>query len=168
MIVECVMVIENYYYKIAAAAILLLFILGIRCIEMPELSIEQIHGLLDPVKFEGFQNGTTILYLRNSGPVPVTLTEVCIYEIQEITRINEEGKLEVIGISSKIEEKLQVITSIRQEIQVNEEVIIPIVVKFSTDNLDFDKRLAVQVSWTTKTGCGSTSREIYFACLENS
>ena len=131
-----------------ALLVLLLFILGIGIFEIQLLlekqkpSIYEINGELLMTEVEGFQNGTFILYLKNSGPVPVNLTEVFI-------------------------NKVEVITLIRQEISVNEEVTIPIIVTFSTENLDHDKKYAVGVSWTTKTGQGSYFRPFYFSSLEN-
>jgi len=142
---------------VAALLVLLLFILGIVFLEVrflqekQEPSFFEINGKLLMYDAEGFQNGTVILYLENIGGVPVNLTEVCIKESE-----------------ARYSEKLEVITSIRQEISAKFRVITPIIVTFSTENLDFNRIYVVGCSWTTKTGQGSCSRhDFYFSSLEN-
>ena len=142
----------------AALLVLLLFILGIVFFEVrflqekQEPSIYEINGELFMIDNEGFQNGTVILYLVNRGPVPVNLTEIFIKEPE-----------------AKYSEELEVITSIRQEISVNEEAIIPIIVTFSTENLDFNETYEVWCKWTTETGQGACSciLDFYSSGLEN-
>lgn len=151
-------IIEHYKFKILALLVLLLFISGIVFCEVQflqekqEPSIYEINGKLIMIKdIEGFQNGTVILNLVNNGPVPVNLTEVFIKEPD-----------------AKYSEKLEVITSIKQEISVNKQVMIPIIVTFSIENLDFTRAYEVGYSWTTKTGQGSSAEtEFYFSSLEN-
>ncbi len=135
----------------AALLVLLLFISGIVFFEIQflqeknEPSIYQINGSLDVRDIEVFRNGTVILYLENRGPVPVNLTEVFIRDSER--RI------------------LEVITSIRQDIPVKKEVIIPITVTFSTENLDFNETYGFGCSWSTKTGQGDfrLGADFYFS-----
>jgi hypothetical protein len=153
--------IGNYSFKIFALIVLILFVLGIAFLEVQffleqqEPSIWEKNGDLFIAEVEGFQNGTVILNLWNSGPVPVNLTEVFLKEV-EVTNRSING--EIVEVSHVKSEKLQVITSVRQEILVNTEVTVPIGVTFSTENLDFDKKYSVGVSWTTETGQGSASK----------
>jgi hypothetical protein len=163
---------EEYIFKIVALLVLLFFISGIGFFEHQflqeklEPSLWEINGFLGLRDVEGFQNGTVIFYVLNDGPVPVNLTEVFINEVEKITRINEDGELEVVETSSR-HDPIQIITSVRQEIPVNKTIIIPITVTFSTENIDFDKQYSVGYSWMTETGCGSIQEtEFYFSILE--
>lgn len=163
--------IKNYNFKIFALLALILFVVGITLLEVQfyferqEPSIWEKNGELDITGVEGFQNGTISLLLQNFGPVPVNLTEVFLKQV-EVTNKSING--EMVKVTHVKQEKLQVITWIRQEIVVNREKIIPIIVKFSTENLDFDKKYAVGVSWTTETGQGSIARtDFCFSNLED-
>lgn len=133
--------------------------------ERQEPSIWEKNGELFIIDAEGFQNGTVILELQNLWSVPVNLTEVFLKEV-EITNRSIDG--EIVEVTRINPEKLQIITSIRQEILVNSEKTIPIIVAFSTETLDFDKKYAVGISWITKTGGGSSSRSDFsFLSLKN-
>ena len=140
----------------AALLVLLLFISGIAFFEVrfiqekQEPSYWERNGKLLMYDAEGFQNGTVILNLENIGGVPVNLNEVYIKESK-----------------ARYSEKLEVITSIRQEISAKFRVITPIIVTFSTENLDVNRTYVVGCSWTTKTGQGSSSSELVWKTMNN-
>jgi hypothetical protein len=155
---------ENYNFKVAALLVLLVFIAGIIFLEVQfflekqEPSIYEINGELYIIDIEAFGNGTVTYYLRNDGPVPVNLTEVCITGPHNLT-----------GTITITKPKLEVITSIRQEIPVNRDVLVPITVVFSTENLDFNAAYSFGCKWTTMTGQGGCYLypEYYFSNSEN-
>ena len=139
-----------------ALLVLLLFISGIAFFEVQFLQEKQEpsywerNGKILMYAAEGFQNGTVILNLENMGGVPVNLNEVYIKESK-----------------ARYSEKLEIITSIRQEISAKFRVKTPIIVTVSTENLDFNRTYVVGCSWTTKTGQGISSSELVWKTMNN-